>query len=88
MLVALRLLPYAATALAVWWVMDMRADLKAAAARIDNLTMQLAGCRARAENLTEDKESDDAIDNLTDDDLRTAPDGWMLPPIGGSGSLY
>lgn len=88
MIVALRLLPYFAVAVAVWWVMDLRADLGAAGARIDSLTMQLAGCTARASNIIEDKESDNAIDNLTDDDLRTVPDGWMRPAAPDSGGLY
>jgi hypothetical protein len=50
----------------------------ASQARIGALTMLLAGCSARAANLIEDKESDNAVDTLTDDDLRSAPAEWML----------
>jgi hypothetical protein len=51
----------------------------AAEVRNASLTLLLDGCRARADNLIEDKESDDAIDKLTDDELRVAPADWMLP---------
>jgi len=42
-----------------------------------SLTLLLEGCRARATNLTEDKESDDAVDLLTDDELRLVPKRWL-----------
>jgi hypothetical protein len=50
----------------------------AAEVKTTALRLLLAGCNARAINLTEDKESDDAIDNLTDNELRVAPSRWML----------
>jgi hypothetical protein len=51
----------------------------AAEVRSGALTLLLEGCNARANNLIEDKESDDAIDNIADDDLRIVPDDWLLP---------
>lgn len=73
---------------AVWWVMELRATNADQSNQIKSLTLQLDGCAARSENIIEDKESDDAIDNLSDDDLRNVPADWMLPPVGGDGSLY
>jgi hypothetical protein len=35
-------------------------------------------CAARAANLLEDKESDNEVDNLSDDGLRVVPDNWLL----------
>ena len=43
------------------------------------LTLELTGCEARAANVAEDKESDDEIDNIPDDGLRSVPDRWLLP---------
>lgn len=40
---------------------------------------QLRSCAIRLTDIIEDVESDNAIDNLTDDDLRTVPDSWLLP---------
>ncbi len=66
------------TALLALWLAFERIDtLKADKA---NLTLQLRGCQARTTNMNEDKESDDAIDVFTDDDLRNAPPEWMLDP--------
>lgn len=56
------------------WEKELRA---AAELRNTSLTLLLAGCRARSDNLIEDKESDDAVDTLTDDELRVAPSLWM-----------
>lgn len=60
-------------------------------ARVGNLKDQLAvsgikveGCNARLSNILEDQQSDQEIDNLSDDDLRNAPDSWMLPAESGS----
>lgn len=41
---------------------------------------QLRGCNARVVNIEEDRRSDHEIDSRSDDDLRHAPDRWMLPP--------
>jgi len=49
----------------------------AAEIRNTSLTLLLKGCRARAINLTEDKESDNAVDNLTDNELRVVPNRWL-----------
>jgi hypothetical protein len=51
----------------------------AAEVRSGALTLLLEGCNARANNLIEDKESDNAIDNMADDDLRVVPNNWLLP---------
>jgi Tfp pilus assembly protein PilN len=58
------------------------------AQRAENAALRLAidGCNARLSNIQRDKESDDAVDNIPDDGLRTVPDGWLLPP--GSGGIY
>ena len=72
---------------AVWWVMDMRAAKVAQAAQIASLTLQLSACEARRDNLLEDMESDDAIDRLPTDALRSVPD-WWLRPQAGDGSVY
>lgn len=48
----------------------------------DALTLsegQLASCGGRLQNLIEDVRSDNAIDALSDDDLRNVPDHWLLP---------
>lgn len=56
---------------------EEKATRVAAMARVGSLTLLLEGCRARAGNLTEDKESDDAVDTLTDDELRVVPSDWL-----------
>jgi len=70
-----------------WYVSDLQAEIVLQVTTIDRLTLQLAGCNARAENIIRDKESDDAIDRLSPDDLRNLPTHWMRPSYG-SGSLY
>lgn len=50
------------------------------------LRLSLDGCNDRLTNIQKDKESDDAINNIPDTDLRDVPDGWLLPP--GSGGIY
>ena len=72
---------------AVWWVMDMRATKVAQAAQIASLTLQLSACEARRDNLLEDMESDNEIDRLPNDALRSVPD-WWLRPQAGDGSVY
>lgn len=49
----------------------------------DTLKAALAGCSAKALNQSEDKESDDAVDNMPD--LRDVPDSWLLPEPGAGG---
>tara|TARA_R110002167_G_scaffold348737_1_gene560164 strand:+ start:1688 stop:1972 length:285 start_codon:yes stop_codon:yes gene_type:complete len=56
------------------WEKELRV---AAEVRNASLTLLLEGCRARADNLIEDKESDDAVDTLTDDELRVVPSHWL-----------
>jgi hypothetical protein len=54
--------------------------LSYAQAKLETIEIQLAGCNARAVNLEEDKQSDDAVDNIPDADLSDVPDHWLLPP--------
>lgn len=79
----IRLLPYALAASiaagVVWYVMALRENVASLTARNERLSASLTTCTARATNLIEDKESDDAIDNLSNDDLRSVPDGWLVP---------
>ncbi|WP_299671633.1 hypothetical protein [uncultured Roseobacter sp.] len=59
------------------------ADLETVTAEKSALEVKLTGCTARAANLIEDKESDETIDLLPDDDLRLVPDEWLLAPTPG-----
>lgn len=59
------------------WVQTQR--LRASQADKVALALSLGACEARALNLTEDKESDNEVDNIPDDDLRNVPDHWLLP---------
>jgi hypothetical protein len=61
------------------WGSAQRADKATLAAENAALVLALSGCSARATSTLNDKESDDAIDNLTPDDLRRIPDAWRLP---------
>jgi hypothetical protein len=61
------------------WGSAQRADKAALAAENAALELVLTGCWERATSILNDKESDDAIDNLTPDDLRNIPDAWRLP---------
>ena len=45
----------------------------------DMLKLQLNSCTARQLNRDEDQASDEEIDSLSNDDLRTAPLEWLLP---------
>jgi len=47
--------------------------------------LQLGACEARADNMTEDKRSDDEVDRIPDDGLRDAPDRWMRQAPGAGG---
>lgn len=54
--------------------------------RADNLGSQLLAlrgelvtCGGRLQNIIEDMESDNAIDQLTDDQLTDVPAHWLLP---------
>lgn len=46
---------------------------------ITKLNIQLSGCNGRISYILRDRESDNAVDNLTNDDLRSVPPGWKLP---------
>jgi hypothetical protein len=59
------------------WVQTQR--LRASQADKVALALSLGACEARALNLTEDKESDNEVDNIPDDDLRNVPDHWLRP---------
>jgi len=59
------------------WVQTQR--LRASQADKVALALSLGACEARALNLIEDKESDNEVDNIPDDDLRNVPDHWLLP---------
>lgn len=52
---------------------------KDAEAISERLSARVATCEARIRNIVEDKESDNAVDNLDDDDLRHVPDHWLHP---------
>ena len=41
--------------------------------------VELAACGSRLANLVEDIQSDNGIDALSDDDLRSVPDNWLQP---------
>ena len=67
---------------ALWWqsgTVDRLRDDKA------RLTLSLAGCTARQNNIQKDKESDAQVDNMPD--LRDVPPGWLMP-APGTGGLY
>ncbi len=51
------------------------------------LTLLVQGCQARTTNMSEDKESDNAINDIPDADLGNVPDGWILPETG-AGSVH
>ncbi len=59
------------------WVQTHR--LRASQADKVSLALSLGACEARALNLIEDKESDDAIDNIPDAGLNSVPERWLLP---------
>jgi hypothetical protein len=77
----IHLLPYVLVATlfggGVWYVMDLRATVDAQDATIAGAALRLGSCEARSENLIEEKESDDAIESLDDDDLRNPPAHWL-----------
>jgi len=51
---------------------------------LNALRGELVTCGARLQNILEDVKDDDAIDNLTTDQLTTVPDHWLLPtPTSG-----
>ena len=56
------------------------------AAKNAALRLQLDACKADAINIKEDKETDDAVDNMPNDGLRNVDPNWMHTP--GSGGLY
>jgi|GEM_PF-3465110 len=82
----IRFLPHliAAGALlgAVGYVWALKADNRALRASQAVLEAQLAGCSARSDNITEDKESDDEIDRIPDADLRDRAGEWVFDPTG------
>jgi hypothetical protein len=61
------------------WGSVQHADKVALTDENAGLMLALDGCSARATSILKDKESDDAIDRLTPDDLRRIPDAWRLP---------
>ena len=76
-----------AVLVAVAYVMVLRADNATLEAKNRALTLMLAGCEARLKNVAEDKESDNEVDNIPDDELRSVPDRWLMPKPG-TGGLY
>lgn len=68
---------------ALWWQSGRVSDLQG---ENDALRLAAAAAAAKQTNISEDKESDDEIDNIPDDRLRHVPDRWLRPPApGGSG---
>lgn len=91
-MIALRYAKYIPTVLAIlaaagaaWYVMDLRADVASLRAENDKLTVRVAACSARLNNIQKDRESDAEVDNWPD--LRDVPDHWLFP-TPGSGGLY
>lgn len=68
---------------ALWWQSGTIDRLRAENATV---SLSLGACDARLSNIQQDKESDDAINQIPDFDLRNVPDGWLLPP--GAGGVY
>ncbi|MGI3168380.1 hypothetical protein ACRARG_04460 [Pseudooceanicola sp. C21-150M6] len=52
-----------------------------AALRAENetLTIRVNGCSARLSNIIKDRVSDEEIDRIPDDGLRSVPPSWLLP---------
>jgi hypothetical protein len=78
-LTILKLLPAALLAVSVGGNWAQYKMLQHKQAELVEERLIRAACDARVLNILEDKESDDAVDNLTDDDLRNVPDHWLLP---------
>lgn len=56
------------------------ANLKATKAELASTRGELSSCGARLQNIIDDVESDNEIDNLTDDQLTDVPSHWLQPP--------
>lgn len=71
---------------ALGWIALQSSEV--AALRDENaaLTIALSAAEAKSTNITEDKKSDAAIDNMPD--LNDVPPSWLMPSQPGSGGLY
>lgn len=64
-------------------VLYQRAEIKDARADLFEARSELATCGGRLANILEDVESDNEIDALPDDALRSVPDHWLRPEGAG-----
>jgi hypothetical protein len=65
-------------------VLVQRAQINDARADLFEVRSELATCGGRLANILEDVESDNAIDTLPDDALRSVPDHWLRPERAGN----
>lgn len=65
-----------------WTINGLERDLEASLDREDVLEGKLRLAQTRVHDLLEDKESDEEIDNLDDDELRDAARRWILREAG------
>lgn len=81
MLLFWKLAPYlaiGAVVAAAWGIFEWRGrEIDRLEAEVGRLSQNLASCGARFNALIRDKERDDAIDNLSDEDLRRVPPHWI-----------
>lgn len=56
-----------------------RAEVGALRVESAELRADLAACGGRLGDIIEDRRSDATVDDLTDDDLRRVPPGWLRP---------
>ena len=71
--------------LAAGWAYVERTQSAALRRDVAALELRLGACDARLANIIEDKDSDDAVDAIPDDDLRNAPARWLMPEPGAGG---
>lgn len=60
------------------WANGLKATNEALTARVALLTAERNSLAARLTNIQEDRESDEVIDRLSNDELRHVPDGWRV----------
>lgn len=65
-------------------VLYQSGQIKDARAELFEARSELATCGGRLANILQDVESDNAIDTLPDDALRSVPDYWLRPEGAGN----